>query len=112
MKEFLIVYWLEILFSTLIGLIGMGMKKMWNQLRCEIQDQQSIKIGVQAILRDRLIQSYNYHITIGHCSIHDRDSIVNMYEQYDKLGANGVMDGLIDEILALPVVNKSGKEVE
>ena len=109
MYEFIMRYWLEFAFTGTLTLMGIGLKKIAKELKTEKNDQQSIKIGVQAILRDRLIQSYNFHLEIGCCSIHDRDNIVNMYAQYHKLGANGVMDGLVDEILALPVKTNIGK---
>ena len=105
MKEFIVRYWLQVLFSGALGLLGLGMKKITSELQREKKDQEAIKMGVQAILRDRLIQSYNFHMSLGYCEIHDRDNIINMYTQYHNLGANGVIDNLIDEISVLPITN-------
>lgn len=103
MQEFIIRYWIEFLFSGLITVLSYSMMKISQQFKKEVKDQKSIKIGIQAILRDRLIQSYNKHTREGFCSIHDRDNMTNMYEQYHGLGENGVMDGLYDEVMSLPV---------
>ena len=102
MKEFIIKYWIEVLFSMIIGLLGYCTRNISRLLKSEMADQKSIRLGVQAMLRDRLIQSYNFHMKIGFCEIHDRDNVINMYEQYHNLGANGVVDKLKDEILDLP----------
>lgn len=103
MKEFIIRYWIEFLFSGMIGILTYSMTKISEQFNKEIEDQRAIKVGIQAILRDRLIQAYNVHTKRGFCSIHDRDNITNMYNQYHSLGVNGVMDGLYEEIMELPV---------
>ena len=110
MYDFIVKYWLETLFSVVLGAITYVIKKIADNLKREMEDQKSIKLGVQAILRDRLIQSYNYHIEEGYCSIHDRDNISNMYEQYHCLGVNGVVDRLMDELLALPVKERPKKD--
>lgn len=105
MDDFIIKYWLQVLFGAVLTVLGFCTKRITTNLKKEMVDQKSIKAGVQAILRDRLIQSYNKHTVLGYCEIHDRDNIVNLYDQYHALGANGVMDSLIDEVLALPVRN-------
>ena len=99
--DFIIKYWLQILFSGVLSALTFVIKKMSEDFKKEKLDQKSIRLGVQAILRDRLIQSYNHHMGLGYCPIHDRDNISNMYNQYHNLGENGVMDGLVDEIMKI-----------
>lgn len=103
MRDFIIRYWIEFLFSGMIAILSYGVRRISNQFKKEIEDQRAIKVGVQAILRDRLIQAYNKHTKLGFCNIHDRDNIANMYNQYHSLGVNGVMDGLYEEVMNLPV---------
>lgn len=103
MKDFIVKYWLQVIFGGALAILGGFTKWIVAMLKSEMCDQASIKAGVQAILRDRIIQSYNTHMEVGYCAIHDRDNIINMYNQYHVLGANGVVDSLIDELLALPV---------
>ena len=68
----------------------------------------AVKKGVQALLRDRLIQGYNYHSHQGFVGIADRDNMENVYQQYHALGANGVMDDLRAKFLALPIEDPQG----
>lgn len=58
--------------------------------------------GVQALLRDRLIQSYNHYSDKGYAPIYARESWENMYIQYHNLGENGVMGDLRTKFMSLP----------
>ena len=62
----------------------------------------AIKRGVQALLRDRLLQGYKYHEKEGWADVDDRNNLENIYVQYHALGQNGVMDDLRGKFLALP----------
>lgn len=68
----------------------------WVQIR-------SVKKGVQALLRDRLINGYKHFREVGYADEDDRNNLENVYVQYHNLGANGVMDDLRAKFLALPV---------
>ena len=63
----------------------------------------AVKKGVQALLRDRLIQGYKYYRAQGWADEDDRSNLENVYLQYHKLGANGVMDNLREKFLDLPL---------
>lgn len=78
--------------SVVAGLIV----TMWIKTR-------AISRGVQALLRDRLLQGYKHYRTQGFADEDDRDNLENVYVQYHALGANGVMDDLRTKFLALPV---------
>ena len=67
----------------------------WVQIR-------SVKKGVQALLRDRLLQGYKFFRQQGWADEDDRSNLENVYVQYHNLGANGVMDDLHSKFLALP----------
>lgn len=103
MTEFILKYWLEFAFSILLAAMGAILKKVSKELKYEMKEQKAIKAGVHALLRDQLIKSYNYFVSKGEMQIHDRDNIRNLYQQYHDLGANGVIDALIDEMMRLPV---------
>lgn len=62
----------------------------------------AVKKGIQALLRDRLIQGYKYYRAQGWADEDDRLNLENVYIQYHALGANGVMDDLRKKFLALP----------
>jgi hypothetical protein len=61
-----------------------------------------IMLGVQAILRDRLLQGYRHYIDKGWADYDDRENMENIYKQYHALGANGVMDDMRNQFRRLP----------
>lgn len=60
-------------------------------------------LGVQALLRDRLLQAFRHYIAQGFAEYSDRENVRNMYEQYEALGPNSVMDDLYDKFKNLPI---------
>ena len=63
----------------------------------------AVKKGVQALLRDRLLQGYKFYRVQGWADEDDRNNLENVYIQYHALGANGVMDDLRKKFLELPL---------
>lgn len=59
-------------------------------------------LGVQALLRDRLLQGFRHYINKGYADYNDRANLENMYTQYEALGPNSVMDDLYNEFKELP----------
>lgn len=106
MTEFILKYWLEFAFSIVLAAMSAILKKVSKELKHEMKEQKAIKAGVHALLRDQLIKSYNYFVSKGEMQIHDRDNIRNLYQQYHDLGANGVIDGLLEELMSLPIKRK------
>lgn len=60
-------------------------------------------LGVQALLRDRLLQAFKHYIEKGYADYNDRENVKNMYVQYEALGPNSVMDDLYEKFTALPM---------
>ena len=63
----------------------------------------AIMMGLQAILRDRLLHSYRHYFAKGWADYDDRENLENIWRQYHMLGANGIMDEYRKRFLALPV---------
>ena len=62
----------------------------------------AIMLGVQALLRDRLLQAYHFYNRQGWVGYEDRRNIENIYVQYEALGPNSVMDKLHENFTKLP----------
>ena len=58
---------------------------------------------LQSILRDRLLQCFQYCRKQGFATSDDRQNFENMYVQYHSLGGNGVMDDVRQKFFALPL---------
>lgn len=66
----------------------------------------ALKKGLQSLLRDKLLENYEKCEAKGYAKTRERDSWVNMYDQYHNLGANGVMDDIRDKFLDLPILKR------
>ena len=64
----------------------------------------ALMLGMQALLRDRLLQGYRYYLAKGFADYEDRENLENIWIQYHALGANGIMDDLRDQFRALPTL--------
>ena len=74
------------------------------------QQSQAIMLGVQALLRDRLLQGFRHYIAQGWAAYDDRANIENLYIQYEALGPNSVMDQLHSQFVVLPEQPPTGGE--
>ncbi len=65
-------------------------------------DNESVKLGIQALLRAQMIADWNKYSEKGYAPIYAKDSFESCWVQYHNLGANGVMNGIHDKFMALP----------
>lgn len=86
---------------TLLGVPGL-FAALLGFIKIQVAQNKAVKEGLQAILRDRLLQSYRYYEAKGYAEPDDRDNFENMYQQYHTLGANGVMDDIRSKFFQLP----------
>ncbi len=80
----------------------------YARIRENERKTESVQLGVQALLRDRLIHEYNRYSDKGYAPIYAKDNFENMWKQYHNLGVNGVMDEIHDEFMQLPTCNERG----
>lgn len=78
-----------------------------KRFKANEQKTEAVCLGVQALLRDRLINLYNTYSEKGYAPIYIKENFENMWKQYHNLGVNGVMDELHNSFMSLP-----DKEVE
>ena len=71
--------------------------------RVESQNKATM-LGVQALLRDRLLQAFNHYLARGYITAGERDNIDNMYVQYEALGPNNVISDIYNQVRALPSI--------
>lgn len=93
-------YIISLLFGSGI-LVAIG-KYFLGRIKANDKKTDAVCQGVQALLRDRLYQSYNYHNDKGYAPIHAKENFENMWTQYHNLGVNGVMDGIHKDFMKLP----------
>lgn len=98
MRDWLIKHLLEICFGLVTTGMGLAIKKMSKK----INEQGAVKLGVQALLRDRIIQMYFHYKDKGYCPIYARENLQALSKEYYNLGGNGVVHQLMDKLNSLP----------
>lgn len=81
---------------AIIGYLKAQMKKL-------ITKQTAMELGLQAMLRAELVRIYNYWYPKGEAPLYVKENFENCFLQYEALGANGVMTGLHDNFMKLPI---------
>ena len=75
---------------------------LWTMLRAKKRENDALKEGMQALLRDRIIQAYNHYSDKGWIPTYAMESIEACYASYEELGENGVIDNLMRQLRELP----------
>lgn len=83
------------------ALAGAVITLLWTMLRAKKRENDALKEGVQALLRDRIIQAYNHYSDKGWIPIYAMESIEACYKSYEELGENGVIDNLMSQLREL-----------
>ena len=96
---------LSLLFGS--GLLTTILIAVWKKIKQNEKKTESVQLGVQALLRDRLYSEYMHYNEKGYAPIYARENFENMYNQYHTLGANGVMDDVYKKFMALPLEKES-----
>lgn len=84
------------------GVLVSVVRYLLSRIRANDKKTESVQLGVQALLRDRLIHEYNKALDRGYAPIYAKDNFENMWTQYHNLGKNGVMDNIHIEYMSLP----------
>lgn len=110
MKEFIIKYWLEVIFTAILSLIGYGYRKLKKrqeeqEKKNEEQERKNkaIERGVQALLRNELIRRFREYKTKGEMSMLDKENMEHMFAEYFNLEGNGMMTDVHKEFLEIPI---------
>lgn len=94
--------------STILGTILVSLYKENKRLKQEQEKQNSerdkaLKDGLQCILRKHLMDEHEVWISRGHITAHALENGLAMYRAYKKLGGNGMIDHMEEEIQELPI---------
>lgn len=94
--------WVGWLFAAVSTLLAVGYRRLEKAYKLEAEKNIAISEGVQALLRDRIIQAYNHYKDQRFCPIYAKENIKRMYSAYHSLGGNDVATKLKEELLEMP----------
>ena len=102
MIEYIATHWIEWVFAIITTLATFGYKNVLKKLQEEHTRNEAIANGVQSLLRESIVDSYNKYQDRGYCPIYAKESIKKVYEAYHNLGGNDVATSLYHKILDMP----------
>lgn len=79
------------------------MTEIKGQVKEIQEDTRLMRKANQAALRNSLYELFNICSKKGYATYNERDNFENLYENYHKLGANGVMDDIREKFLDLRI---------
>lgn len=106
MVEFIFKYWIEFLFGLVISGMGVFAKILYGQYL----KNKAIAEGVQALLRNGIVETYNMWIEKDYCPIYARENAARMYVPYHVLGGNDIATDLIEDLKNLPTEPQKKKK--
>lgn len=83
-------------------IVGILIATLWQKMKRHKEEQDAIKMGLQSLLRGEITKAYYKYQEKGWIPIYALESVEGNYKNYEALGANGVIDGLWKELMALP----------
>ena len=93
------VQWSFTIFFTLSAFCYRRAMKATAQDRAK---NKAIAQGVEALLRDRIIESYHKYEKSDVCPIYAKENVRRLYIPYHELGGNDVATELVNKLLEMP----------
>lgn len=94
--------WIGWLFAALSAVFGIILRNLWKMIKTERSENETVREGMQALLRDRIIESYNKYSEKGYCPIYAKENVKHMYAPYHALGGNDVATELVERLMKMP----------
>ena len=120
MPEWVIKYWAEWAFGTILAILAALFKHLSNKFKREREERiekekknaeeiAALKDGVRSLLRRNIISDCEKAQQNSYCDIMARDTLKDMFDSYKALGGNGIVKGLVDETFELPTYKLKGE---
>lgn len=100
--EWITHYWIEWIFGIVATVLMWGWRSLAKKIKKDKNEQDAIKLGLQALLRAQMVNDFNHYSEKGWAPIYARENFENCWKQYEALGENGVMKSIREKFLALP----------
>lgn len=104
MWDFILKYWLEIIFGLIVTGLTAGVAKINKKLKDERVRNRAIEDGVRDLLRMQILDTYEKCKPAGQISVSRKDAVDSAYNSYHALGGNGTITRVHDELMKLPII--------
>ena len=99
--SYISAHWVQWVFAGLLALLGWGNRKLTARLKEEQMRNEAIAEGVQSLLRESIVNSYNRYTDKGYMPIYAKESLKFIYRSYHNLGGNDVAAELYQKMLRM-----------
>lgn len=107
MLGFIIEFWVEWALGILATVFACCYRKVLKDMKRKELEQDALKVGMIAVLHDRLFQECTMYIRMGYIPIDESEKILDnlriVYNAYHNLGGNGTGTDLYERATALPL---------
>ena len=110
MEEFIIKYWLEVVFGLICAVFSFLFKQIMKRqadekIKREEEEKkrQALENGVQALLRNELVKNFREYKIKNEVTLLDKENMDHMFTEYFNLGGNGMMKEVYDEFQKIPI---------
>ena len=123
MAEFIDTYWMQALWTVLIGIATWFIRKIAKLLVRQKEEQNAIKEEWDAIKNGLLsLEHDRIYAAFRHCfsrykesgkglTMEERRNLEYLFQGYEKLGGNGTGKKLYERCMALPVERENEDEI-
>ena len=106
MWDFILKYWLEVLFGAVVAGLSAAYGRLEKKFRAEKKKNAAIESGLRGILRIQILDSYDRCVENGRkISVSRKDAIVSIYQSYCALGdtVDDTIKALYEEIVHMAI---------
>lgn len=103
MSEFILKYWVEVLLTGISSFVVFTYKRIRSKFQEQDKKREAIERGVQALLRNELIDKFRKYKLAGEMTLLDKENMEHMFEEYFNLGGNGTMQEVYVQFKEIPI---------
>ena len=90
---------LTIVSFSITGALGFMTARLKDYKKRDKNQEEALK----CLLRSNITSKYYVYTELKEIPLYEKENIDYMFEQYDKMGGNSYVEGLVKEINALPI---------
>lgn len=102
LTEIILGNWIEWLMLGVFSAVSLWHRKVMKAISDDKAKNKAVAQGVEALLRDRIIDCYNKYEKKGICPIYAKENVKRLYAPYHELGGNDVATELVEQLLGMP----------
>jgi len=96
--------WVEWMIMGLFTILSICYRRLIKVINEDREKNRAVAKGVEALLRDRIIDSFHKYEKTGICPVYAKENVKRLYVPYHKLGGNDVATELMEKLLEMPTV--------